>query len=608
MTTIGATLGADGRADFRIYAPDHRTAVLVLEDGETPMTDEGNGWFSASMPGRRAGERYGFRLGDDPAVLPDLASRHQPDGPHGRSALLDHGAFRWTDGDWRGVPLSDAVISEIHIGTFTPEGTFAAAADRLPLLAEVGITVIEVMPLNDFPGRFGWGYDGVGWFAPVGIHGTPDDLKRFVDRAHGLGLAVILDVVYNHLGPDGQYHRRYAAGHFSTRYKNEWGDPLNFDDEGSAGMRALVVESAAAWIRDYHVDGLRFDATQQIFDASPVHVVAEAAAACRAAAPGRHLILLAENTPQDVTVLEPGDAGGQGLDALWNEDFQRAARIAVTGERDAYYSDLAGSPGELVAALRWGFLYHGQRSAWDKAPRGTNAFHVPLHRFIAFLENHDQVANARRGDRLARIGDPAMLAAVTTLLLLGPQTPMLFQGQEFGSSRPFVFFCDHRGDLADAVRKGRKGFLDQFPAVRHGAIPDPSAEATYRACGLDWGERDRNGALLALHRDLLALRRDDPVFTAPDTAIHVASPMADLAVMRWFGAGGAGDRLLLLNAGPGRILETLAEPLSAPRPGRPWRMIFSSDDDVYGGRGSAPAIDPDGVWSLPGRSAVVMAS
>ncbi|WP_181705202.1 malto-oligosyltrehalose trehalohydrolase [Chthonobacter rhizosphaerae] len=601
---IGGSLLAGGGAAFRLFAPDHPSATVVVDGRDTRLDPEGDGWFSGRVPDARAGSRYGFRLGAGPDLVPDVASRHQPDGPHGLSALLDHDAFPWTDAGWTGVALDDAVILEIHIGTFTPDGTYRAAADKLPLLKEAGITVVELMPVNDFPGRFGWGYDGVGWFAPVAVYGEPDDLKAFVDRAHALGLAVILDVVYNHLGPDGQMHRRYAESHFSRRYENEWGDPLNFDDDGSAGMRALVVESAAAWIRDYHLDGLRFDATQQIFDASPVHVVAEAAAACRIAAGGRELILVAENTPQDVAVIKPADAGGQALDGLWNEDFQRAARIAATGERDAYYSDLSGSAAELVAALRWGFLYHGQRSAWDKAPRGSWAFGTDLKRFVAFLENHDQVANSRTGDRLARIADRSLLRALTTLLLLSPQTPMLFQGQEFGSTRPFVFFCDHGGDLGQAVRAGRKGFLDQFPAVRHDAIPDPCAEATWRSCVLDWSERERNSAALALHRDLLALRRADPVFRRP-LELAVSTPVPDLALMRWFGDDG--DRLLVLNLGPGRTVETLPDPLSAPRPGRPWRMIFSSDDDVYDGRGAVPALDADGVWWLPGRSAVVLA-
>lgn len=604
MMAFGADLLAGGTS-FRLYAPDHASVSVEVDGRAVPLKPEGDGWWSALVPGVRAGARYGYRFPGVDRLVPDIASRSQPDGPEGLSAVLDPADFSWSDQEWRGIALQDAVIQEIHLGTFTPEGTLDAAAARLPLLAEVGINVVELMPVNDFCGRFGWGYDGVGWFAPNRIYGGPEALRRFVDRAHGLGMAVLMDVVYNHLGPKGQVHRLYGPSYFSTRYKNEWGDPLNFDDQGADGMRALVIENAGFWIREYHLDGLRFDATQQIFDASERHVVAEAAASARRNARNRQLILVAESTPQDPKVISPANEKGQDLDGIWNEDFQRAARIAVTGECDAYYSDLTGSAFELVGGLRHGFLYQGQTSGWEKAPRGGDVTGVPLHRFVAFLENHDQVANSLTGRRLVTLGDGKLLRAATALLLLGPETPMLFQGQEFGASSPFVFFCDFSGDLAEAVRKGRQDFLSQFPCVAHDRIMDPVSEETLAACRLDWSERERNAGWLALTRDLIALRRSDPVLSRRGEAtLDMSVPFPEIATLRYRHA--AGDRLIVLNTGIDRHTSTLPDPQFAPPPGSSWTMLFSSDDKAYGGRGRVPACHDKG-WSLPGRSAVLLA-
>ncbi len=307
---LGAEPLAGGGANFRVHAPESRAVSVEIGGRSVPMTAIGEGLFEADVADVPVGATYGFRLDGGDRVLPDLASRRQPDGPHGLSALVDPDAFPWTDADWRGPDVASMVVQEIHIGTFTPEGTWLAAAERLPLLKETGIDAVEIMPANDFCGGFGWGYDGVFWFAPAHLFGTPDDLRAFVDRAHGLGIAVILDVVYNHLGPEGQYFGAYARSYFSTRYENEWGDPLNFDDDGREGMRRMVIENAAYWIREFHMDGLRFDATQQIFDASTPHVVAEAAEAARAAADGRRLFLVAENTPQDTLTLASGETPG----------------------------------------------------------------------------------------------------------------------------------------------------------------------------------------------------------------------------------------------------------------------------------------------------------
>lgn len=604
---LGAEPLADGGATFRVHAPESRAVTVETGGRSVPMTAVGDGLFEAAVPDVPVGATYGFRLDGGDRVLPDLASRRQPDGPHGLSALVDPDAFAWTDADWRGPDVASMVIQEIHIGTFTPEGTWLAAAERLHLLRETGIDAVEIMPANDFCGGFGWGYDGVFWFAPAHLFGTPDDLRAFVDRAHGLGIAVVLDVVYNHLGPEGQFFGAYARSYFSTRYENEWGEPLNFDDEGREGMRRIVVENAAYWIREFHMDGLRFDATQQIFDASTPHVVAEAAAAARAAANGRRLFLVAENTPQDTLTLAPaGTPGGLALDAMWNEDFQRAARIVVTGQRDAYYSDLEGTAAELVGALRRGFLYQGQRSGWEKQPRGRSTAGLSADRFVAFIENHDQCANSLRGDRLARMGDPAMLRAVTALLLLGPQIPMLFQGQEWGSTRPFTYFADFDGALAAAVWTGRQDFLEQFPCVRSSRILNPCDRATFEGCRLDWDERARNTHWLALHRDLIAIRRSDVTLTARGAhGLDSATPWPEIGALRFAGATADEDRLLIVNTGIDRKVPTVPDPLFAAGYDRGWDLVISTDAHEYGGRGVVPPWSEDG-WIFPGRSAVLL--
>jgi maltooligosyltrehalose trehalohydrolase len=602
---VGADLTGDG-CSFRVWAPDSRRVSVIVDGRDHPMVPLEDGMFEADVPGVRAGARYGYRLDGAERILPDIASRSQPDGPHGLSEVVDPASFPWTDGSWRGPDLDRMVIQEIHIGTFTPEGTWAAAAEKLPLLREAGIDAIELMPVNGFFGGFGWGYDGVQWFAPAGIYGRPDDLKAFIDRAHALGMAVILDVVYNHLGPEGEYFHAFSKKYFSTRYENEWGEPLNFDDDGAEGMRRMVIANAAYWIGEFHFDGLRFDATQQIFDATKPHVVAEAAAAARAAAGDRRIFLVAENTPQDPAMVAPAEAGGLALDALWNEDFQRAARIVVTGQRDAYYSDLAGTAFELVNALRRGFLYQGQRSGWEKQPRGGPTAGLDPACFVSFIENHDQCANSLRGDRLAKMGDPSMLRAVTALMMLGPQTPMLFQGQEWGSTRPFTYFADFTGDLAKAVRNGRQSFLEQFPCVKANQILDPCDERTFRGCVLDWTERDRNVHWLAFHRDLARLRRGDPVIARRGRdGMDGSTPFPTIGALR-LAAPDGDDRLLIVNTGIDLKVPTIPDPLFSAGPGVGWRILFTTDAHEYGGRGTVPPWTEEG-WNIPGRSTVLLA-
>jgi maltooligosyltrehalose trehalohydrolase len=498
----------------------------------------------------------------------------------------------------------------MHAGTFTPDGTWRAAARELPELARLGITMIELMPVAEFEGRFGWGYDGVDLFAPAHVYGRPDDLRAFVDRAHALGVAVVLDVVYNHLGPAGNYLRAFSPAYFTDKYENEWGDAINFDGDDAAPVREFFTTNAAYWIDEYHIDGLRLDATQQIFDQSPEHVLAAIGRAAREAARGRGVILIAENEPQDTRLVRPVDEGGYGLDALWNDDFHHSAIVALTGRREAYYSDTHGTPQELVSAAKYGYLFQGQYYAWQRQPRGTPSIGVAPARFVSYLQNHDQVANSALGLRGHRLSSPGRWRAMTALMLLMPSTPMLFQGQEFASSAPFLYFADFDAELGAAVRKGRAEFLTQFPSVadfeQRGELADPGDPSTFYRCKLDVRERESHAEIYRLHEDLLRLRRSDPTFSRQrsgelDGAVLSASAFA----LRFRGAEPAADRVVAVNLGCDLDRPSFAEPLLAPPAGYDWSLKWATDDPRYGG-GGIPEIWPRGGWHLPGESVIVL--
>jgi maltooligosyltrehalose trehalohydrolase len=498
----------------------------------------------------------------------------------------------------------------MHVGTFTQEGTWRAAAAELEELARIGITVVEMMPIAEFPGRYGWGYDGVHHYAPAHTYGRPDDLRAFVDRAHALGLGVILDVVYNHLGPDGNYLADFAPEYFTDKYRNDWGRAINF--EGPEQVRAHFVQNARYWIEEFHLDGLRLDATQDVKDASPRHVIADIVSAARQAAGPLPIFIVAENEPQHTIIVRDPALGGYGADALWNDDAHHTAVVALTGRREAYYQDYMGTPQELIACARFGYLYQGQWYSWQYRRRGTPALDLPASAFVAYLENHDQVANSAFGRRLHELSAPGCHRAMTAWLLLGPATPMLFQGQEFSSSAPFLYFADHKPDLAEAVGRGRVEFLAQFPSLRDGrmvgGIAPPGAEDTFTACKLDFAERVRHPDAYRLHADLLALRRDDPVLARagryrPEGAVLGADALA----LRYLDAE-HGDRLLVVNLGSDLDFTPVREPLLAPpvssRWGR-WRLAWISEAPEYGGQG-LPPLDPDGAWRIPGRCAMFL--
>ena len=606
---LGAAVEARG-VEFRVWAPDHRRVDVVLESdgGRTvPLGPETDGYFAGLVGEVAPGDCYRFRL-DGGDSFPDPASRFQPDGPHGPSEVIDPVSYQWKNAPLDDLRLTGQVIYELHVGTFTPEGTYAAAARELPELARLGVTLIELLPLAEFAGRWGWGYDGVDLFAPFHHYGRPDDLKRFIDEAHGLGLGVILDVVYNHFGPDGNYLRQFSDRYFSPRHKTDWGDGINYDGPDASAVRHFVIQNACYWIAEYQFDGLRLDSTPDVRDDSPVHVLAEMSDAARKVA-GRPVVLIGENEPQDVRLVRPTDQGGLGLDGLWSDDFHHTARVALTGQRGAYYFDYTGTPQELISTTKRGPLYQGQRYEWQNQPRGWSVRKEPASAFVFFLQNHDQVANLLDGSRLHQLCHPGHLRALTALLLLGPQTPMLFMGQEFAASSPFSYFSDHNADLQQLIDAGRLKFLTQFenvllPESRH-AIPSPGKEATFRRSKLDLSERERHRSVYRLHRDLLRLRRTDPLIARQDRfSLDGAILSPEAFVLRFFGPLD-NDRLLIVNLGRDLELIPAPEPLLAPIDRGRWRLVWSSEAVRYGGVGTVPPCDDRG-WRLQAGSATFL--
>jgi maltooligosyltrehalose trehalohydrolase len=616
MTQVGRTrrlpVGAEplvtGGVHFRVWAPVARTLAVEIEGlPKLPLVSEPNGYFSGTIPSAQPGMRYRFRRGRDDRPMPDPASRFQPDGPHGASEIVDPNAYTWTDAKWRGRPREQLVVYEMHVGTFTRQGTWNAAADQLPELAALGITCIEIMPVAEFAGEFGWGYDGVALFAPTRLYGRPDEFRRFIDEAHRAGIAVILDVVYNHLGPIGNYLKFYADAYFTDRYKNDWGEAINFDGPDAGPSREFFLANASYWIDEFHLDGLRLDATQQIFDKSDDNILAAIVRTVRQAAGDRITFVVGENEPQHAKLARPPEHGGYGLDALWNDDFHHSAMVALTGRHEAYYSDYRGRPSEFIAAAKYGFLYQGQRYRWQKQPRGTPSLDLPAESFVVFLQNHDQIANSGTGQRAHVLTSPGRWRAITAHFLLMPGIPMLFQGQEFSSTSPFFYFAGYRGEKSRAVRDGRGKSLAQFPSLAtaemQAELADPGARDTYERSVLDFGERETNAGAYALHRDLLTLRREDSVFGCRPCRIDGAVLTEDAWVLRYFADNGL-DRLLIVNLGLDLALDPAPEPLLAPVEGTTWKLLWSSESPRYGG-GGTPVKTVRGIWRIPAEAALI---
>ena len=612
---IGAELIGPDQTHFRVWAPKAQRVDLVLEGSAAKipgqefhaLASEKGGYFSGSA-NAGAGACYRFRVNDK--SYPDPASRFQPDGPHGPSCIVDPAGFRWTDSHWPGVILKGQIIYEMHIGTFTKEGTWRAAAQQLEELAHIGITVIEMMPVADFPGKFGWGYDGVDLFAPSHLYGAPDDLRSFIDRAHSLGLGVILDVVYNHFGPEGNYLGAFSDDYLTRGNENEWGDAINFDGPDSEPVREFFITNGRYWIEEFHFDGFRFDALHAVRDRSNEYIIGAVARAARKAAGTRSIILIAENDRQEAKMVRPRTQGGDDLDGMWNDDFHHSTVVALTGRKEAYYDDYRGTPQEFISAAKYGFLYQGQALSWQKALRGSCALDISPEKFVCFIENHDQIANTGPGERSRFQTSPARYRAMTALLMLGPWTPLLFQGEEFGASSPFLFFAD-MGDVSvrNAIRKGRAEWLAPFLSLSEEeaqkALPAPDDPDAFARCKLDFSERERNQQLYDLHIDLLKLRKEDSRFRQETRGSIDGAVLGTTSfVLRYFSKE-EDERLLLVNFGEQQVLHPASEPLLAPPSRCIWETIWTSESPSYGGAGATATATKE-QWVLPTETTVVL--
>ncbi|MEV0883421.1 malto-oligosyltrehalose trehalohydrolase [Streptomyces microflavus] len=582
---------------FEVWAPEADTVVLEAAEVRYPMERDPlrEGWWSAGAEAVD-GDRYGFRVDDGP-LLPDPRSRRQPDGPDGPSAVVDQGAYAWREG-WAGRRLTRAVLYELHVGTYTPEGTFDAAAARLGHLAELGVTHVSLMPVCPFPGTNGWGYEGVSLWAVHEPYGGPEGLKRFVDTAHGLGLGVILDVVHNHLGPSGNYLPAFGP-YFTDTHHTPWGAAVNLDAPGSDEVRAFLLGSALAWLRDYRLDGLRLDAVHALADTRALTFLEELSTAVDALAVelGRPLGLIAESDLCDPRTTTPRPAGGLGLHAQWNDDFHHALHTALTGESQGYYADFARAPlAALAKTVTSAFFHNGTWSSFRGRTHGrpVDVTRSPAHRFVGYAQTHDQIGNRALGDRLAASLSPGLQACAATLVLTGPFTPMLFMGEEWGARTPWQFFTDHTDpELAEAVRNGRRR---EFGA--HGwaeeEIPDPQDPATRDRSCLDWSEPERepHARLLDWYRRLIALRRTLPDLHDPDLA-SVKTAFDEDA--RWI-AYRRGDLRIAVNLAD----KPAAIPLGSGRHRRVGGRVVAAWEPV-----GAPGAD--GVLHLPPKSCVVLA-
>jgi malto-oligosyltrehalose trehalohydrolase len=541
---FGAELGPEG-VRFRLWAPRHARLGLRLERGgdvETVyMQPQPGGWHEYFARGVAAGACYRFVLPEGTAV-PDPAARFQPRDVYGPSEVIDPLGYGWHDQAWRGRPWSEAILYELHVGTFTPAGTFRAATDRLDYLARLGVTALELMPLADFPGRRNWGYDGVLPFAPDSSYGRPEELKALIDAAHAAGLMVLIDVIYNHFGPEGNYLSLYAPQFFNPRHETPWGAAINFDAEGSATVREFFIHNALYWLREFHFDGLRLDAAHAIADDSPVHILEELAQRVRAETLPQRVHLVLENEHNETRWLaRTADARPMLYDAQWNDDVHHVLHVSATAEAEGYYADYRGDTDKLGRALAQGFAFQGELMPYRGSPRGERSDHLPPCAFVAFIQNHDQVGNRAFGERLSTLAPPAALRAVTALYLLLPQVPMLFMGEEWQCTRPFLFFCDFGADFAAAVCNGRREEFARFAAFRDPAtralIPDPQAERTFLDSKLDWERLAEPASARAFHwyQDLLTVRRRHIVPLMPQLAAagdyQIIAPGALL--LRW---------------------------------------------------------------------------
>lgn len=607
--SLGALLRPGGVTRFCVWAPKPATIELVLrgpeEERVVQLEQMEGGYRCAEVAAAGTGTRYGYRI-DGAGPFPDPCSRSQPDGLHGLSEVVDAAAFAWTDAAWAPPPFADIVLYECHIGTLTAGGTFDSAAPLMAGLRSIGFTAVELMPVSTFPGRWNWGYDGNQLFAPAEVYGGPDGLRRLVDAAHAAGLAVVLDVVYNHFGPDGNYTGLFADEYLSSQHLTPWGPAVNFDGPGAEGVRSFVIENLLHWVHEYHIDGFRLDATHQLIDSSPTPILVEISNTLRAhprTAPGPYLI--AETHENDVRHATPVDSGGYGFDAVWADDFHHSVYSALFDDRAGYFAGFDGSMLKVAQTVRHGFLYEGEFDSGFGEHRGTQARSWPWSAFVYCLQNHDQVGNRPFGDRMNSAASRAEMLAATMLLLLLPQTPLLFQGQEFLATSPFLYFTDHPPTLASQVTKGRRRDFAQFKAFEdeslRDSIPDPQDPLTFERSRLNHDEAKFGIGMLALeyHRQLLTIRATDPVLKAYRAGrVPIATRTEGQAALFQFVAG-TSERWLAVNFGPATVLHLGGGPGAT--------IVVHSNEGRFGGIGAEPRL-LEGALSLPARSAAWIAA
>lgn len=576
---LGATFD-DGGVRFRVVSPTATEMVVVLEDGSRyPLEKADAVTFETLVPDAQSGTRY--RIEKDGTPMPDPASRFQPGGVHGPSEVIDPQAYSWSDEGWQGVPLSKLIFYELHVGTFTPEGTYRAAQEKLPYLKALGINAVELLPLAAFPGERNWGYDPAAQYAPAHPYGHPDELRAFVDAAHAEGLAVYLDVVYNHFGPDGAYLVGFNPQTFTEHHHTPWGAAINLDDTGSEATRQYLLENAAMWLREYHFDGFRLDAIFALIDDSPRHLLKELVGLTADIAKGTFQRYLIAEDPRNFRDLAlPQEAGGYGLDSVWADDFHHQVRVNLAGDRHGYYGDFSGTPEDIARTLEAGWFYTGQDSANQGAPRGTPTDGLNPENFVICIQNHDQVGNRPRGNRLSDEIPLSAYRAASTLLLFAPQLPLLFQGQEWATKTPFIYFTDHNADLGALVSEGRKEEFKDFPDFA-GDVPDPQDEASFVASKLDWREKEEaeHAGILQLYKDLLELR--------PALSGSIETLLAT-------------DTGLVLKRGEHILYLALREDTVLPLQGD-FETLLVSEGEPYALNGSAPNFEDDVVtFTTPG--------
>lgn len=571
LTRKGGTL-------FRVWAPNAQAVELLLEPSgdAVQMKFVGSGYFEHFAAGVQAGDRYRYRP-DGGDALPDPASRFQPEGVHNPSMVINPAQYVWHDEDWKGIAQEDLIFYELHVGTFSPEGTFAGVQERLEHLKNLGVTAIELMPVADFPGRWNWGYDHAALYAPSRAYGMPDDLRDLVDVAHDLGLAVFLDVIYNHLGPDGAYVAAFAPI-FTKKHRTPWGDAVNLDDRYSDGVRHLFIDNALYWLREFHIDGLRLDATNALKDDSATHFLADLADAVHAFDEGPRRLLVAEDHRNLNTLVLPRHQGGYGIDAVWVDDFHHQVRNLTAGDVESYYAAYAGTTAaDIVATLQQGWFYTGQKNPVTGEPRGTDPSDVRLDQCVFAIQNHDQIGNRAQGNRLSDDVPPEVFRAASALLLFAPELPLLFMGQEWAANTPFQFFTDHNEELGRLVTEGRKKEFGKFSGFSEQDVPDPQNEATFRRSRLDWEELKQPGhaKMLTLYQDLLRLRE---------------------GLSGDFKAEAHGDHALVLRRGEHVLLVSLgrsATALPLPDDAEP---VLHTEADVYAVDGRPPQVEDGEIY------------